>query len=472
MKCYTTNAGGAFRESRASFVRDDRAEMRLIVVRPDIEYQRIVGFGGAFTESAASVFALMPPDKQDAFLVKCFGPASLGGNAYSLCRTHIQSCDFALGGYSYVRPYDRQLNSFSIDRDRRLLLPFIKCGLAANPHLQLFASPWSPPAFMKSNRRRAGGGRLRGSLYGAWAGMLVKYVQAYEREGVPIGRMSVQNEPAAQQSWESCLFSPQEEAVFAAEYLRPALDHAGLRDVKLFAWDHNTDRILDRLEQTFAAKVANHVRTPVVHDVLAAPEGPALRTAGDAFGGVAFHWYAGDHFEQLEELSRRFPDKELMFTEGCVEYSRPQERLATQEHKAEQYAHSIIGCVGAGAAGYIDWNMLLDERGGPNHARNFCEAPLMYDRDAGELVENRSFQYIGHFSRFAVPGSRRCLTSRFSDALECVGFVRPDSDRVLVVLNRHGRKIRFRVAERPFVADLEIPGHSVMTLLWSREEAE
>lgn len=448
MRVWTTDERRVMACDDVPFRRDERAEMGLVVCRPDRTYQRIVGFGGAFTEAGAYVFAHMPPDLQDRFIELCFGGArggdpARGGNAYTLCRTHIQSCDFALGNYAYVRPFDKRLATFSLARDKRLLLPFIQCGLAANPSLELLASPWSPPAFMKTNRLMNGGGHLRRSHYGTWAKLVARYVGAYAQEGVRVGRLSVQNEPMARQTWDSCLFTPEEEAEFAAEHLRPALDEAGHADVKLFAWDHNTDRLLDRADA-----------------VLARPD------AAVAFGGVAFHWYAGDHFEQVRAVAEAYPDKELLFTEGCVEYSRDRAEEATQERKAEQYAHALLGHLNAGAQGFIDWNLLLDERGGPNHVGNFCEAPLMYDREAEELIVNRSFHYFGHVSRFVRPGARRFLVSRFDDAVECAGFVNPDGGRVLVALNRGDRPVRFELAERPWVAPVEVPAHGIVTCAW------
>lgn len=452
MRIFTTNAGGAFRQSEVWFQRDDRAEMNLVVCFPSRLRQRIIGFGGAFTEAGAFVFAQMPPEVQDEFLLRCFGGAAggdegRGGNAYTLCRTHIQSCDFALGNYAYVRAFDRALKTFSIERDRRLLLPFIQCGLAANPQLELLASPWSPPAFMKTNHTMNGGGRLRRSCYEAWARLLARYAQAYADEGVRIGRMSVQNEPMARQVWDSCLFTPEEEALFATEYLRPALDEAGFGDLKLFAWDHNADRLIDR-----------------VAAVLSTPE------ANEVFGGVAFHWYAGDHFEQVQVVAEDYPDKEVLLSEGCVEYARRGAQEADQESKAEHYAHALLGYVNAGAQGFIDWNLLLDERGGPNHVGNYCEAPLMYDRDRQELITNRSFFYLGHVSRFVVPGSRRFLVSRCTTDVECAGFLRPDGARVLVALNRTERLQRFAVAERPWTARVELPAHSMATYVWDSAE--
>ena len=290
------------------------------------------------------------------------------------------------------------------------------------------------------------GGRLRSYAYGAWAQMLVRYLKEYEREGVSVRFMSVQNEPLASQEWESCQFTAGEEREFAERFLRPALDKAGFSHVGILAWDHNKDRILDRAQETLG------------------------RSEG-TFEGVAFHWYTGDHFPQLEAVAQTFPQAKLLFTEGCVEYAEDwRTNTARSVRKAEQYAHDLIGNLQAGAHGFVDWNVLLDERGGPNHVGNFCEAPLMYDREGMRLHVNRSFHYIGHVSRFVHPGAVRFLTSSFTWRLECAGFVNPDGERVLIVLNRTNVDVRFRVAERPYVADCTAPRHSISTYIWHPSE--
>ncbi|MBO4364731.1 MAG: hypothetical protein J5804_00375, partial [Eggerthellaceae bacterium] len=213
MHCYVTDEHKIRSRSTCSFQKDDAAEFNLIVCYPDTTFQRLEGFGAALTESSAYVFAQMPPQVQDDFIRMVFGGNASGcfksspGNAYTLARTHVQSCDFSLGTYSYVKPFDKGLRSFSIERDKRLLVPFLHCCLEANPKLQIVSTPWSPPAFMKTIPNMKRGGRLKRSYYGAWAQMLARYVQAYRAEGVPIAAMSVQNEPMAQQEWESCLFT-------------------------------------------------------------------------------------------------------------------------------------------------------------------------------------------------------------------------------------------------------------------------
>lgn len=471
MRIYTTHAHGVFDREEVGFRHDEHAETELVVCRPDHTFQRIVGFGGTFTEAAAAVFAQMPSDIQDDFLLKCFGGSidgdeSGGGNAYTLCRTQMRSCDYTLKNYAYGQPFNQMRTPFSLGRDQRLLAPFIQCGMAVNPSLKLFASPWSPPTFMKANGHMSSAGCLKRSYYEAWARLLVHSLQAYAAEGIRIGRMSVQSEPLADQRRSSCLFTPEAEAEFAVNYLRPAFIAAGLPATGLFAWDHNTDSVFDRIGATFASLGS---RAGQADGVEVTSE--VSSTTHDAFDGVVFHWRAGDHFEQVRAVAQAYPGKELLFVEGSVEGSSDRIAEMTQERRAERYAHAVIGCLNAGAGGFIDWNLLLDERGGPHHVRNYCETPLMYDRRTRELVVNRSFFYLGHFSRFILPGTQRFFTSRFTDDIECSGFIRPDGKRVLVVLNRRGHAVRFEVAERPCVARVEASPHSIMTLVWEADEA-
>lgn len=436
---YITNEQESFRHEKFRFRVDPNAEMHVVKVYPDSRFQSIAGFGASFTESAAYVFAGMSPEVQDKFLRLCFGPS---GNAYTLCRIPIQSCDFSLGTYSYVSDSrDKTLATFSLGRDRHLLIPFIQCALELDPSIEFFASPWSPPAFMKTTKRTSGGGKLKRSYYARWAQMIVEYLKAYAAEGIHVGRISVQNEPNASQRWESCLYTAEEEAAFAVEHLRPGLDEAGFQDVKLFVWDHNKDCIIERLSATFARPGADK-----------------------AIQGIAFHWYSGDHFEALEQVARTYPEKELLHTEGCVEYSNSAH--AIQADKAERYAHDIIGDLKAGAQGYIDWNVLLDTQGGPNHAANYCDAPLMYDASTDNLVINQSFNYIGHFSRFIEKGAKRCLISGYDNTLETVAFVNPDGRRVVVALNRSDKARHFKLMEHKSVVSMTLPAHSIMTICW------
>lgn len=450
MRRYVTTGDGArsFVEEPLRWRHDDTSEERQIVCYSDAPRQRVIGFGGALTEASAWVFAQMPAILQDEVLIRCFGPASLGGNAYTLCRTHLQSCDFARGNYAYVsRPRHGVdvLGTFTIERDRGILIPFIRCCQALAPKLSLVAAPWSPPAIMKTNRSMNHGGKLRARYADAWARVLARAVAAWRAEGVPIERLAVQNEPMATQTWDSCVYDAQEEARFAAYHLKPALVAEGLADVKLLAWDHNKERLVSRMNE--------------MDDALAADGGLAA-----TYAGAAFHWYTGDHFDAVRLARTMYPECELIHTEGCAAFSAGKGQTAATD--AEHYAHDMIGDLNAGANGHIDWNILLDEQGGPNHVGNFCDAPLMYDRTSERLIVNRSFDYIGHISRFVQPGARILPTSSYTDRLETLGARNPDGTHVLVVLNRTARDRRATVRDGARTAQIAVPAHSIQTLIW------
>lgn len=439
IKCYKSNEQKQFDTSELSFVGDDRAEMSLIKVYPKETRQTILGFGGAFTEAAAETMNSMSADKKEQFLQACFAAE---GNQYNFCRTHIQSCDFSLGNYAYVEdPEDKNLETFTLERDNQYLIPMIKDALAINPDIQLLASPWSPPAFMKSNQEMNHGGVLKKEYYQMWADMIVKYVEEYEKLGITIHRISVQNEPKAIQTWDSCLYTGEEEGIFATEYLRKTLDAQGYSDIVIVIWDHNKDCILERADETFSVVGAN-----------------------ESVGAIGFHWYTGDHFEALDAVKTKYPDKELIFTEGCVEYSRFKSN--NQVKNAEMYLHDMIGNLNQGMNGYIDWNLVLNAQGGPNHVGNFCDAPIMYDKDNDQLDIKLSFHYIGHLSRFVKKGAKRILVSRYTDQVDAVGFVNPDGEKVVVLMNRTENDLKMQVCEEKKVCDITLTAHSVITLCW------
>lgn len=440
MKYYVSDEKQQLQEKELTYREDGQFEMRKVCVYPDIKYQEVYGMGGAFTEAAAYTFHKMNEEKQDELLELYFGE---NGNHYNFCRAHIQSCDFALGNYAYVEdPEDKELKTYSIDRDRKYIIPFIKAALAKNKDIKFLASPWSPPAFMKTNNDMNHGGQLKPEYRAMWAAMMARFVSEYEKEGIKIERLTVQNEPAAVQTWDSCIYSGAEEAEFAVNYLRPALNEAGYKDVKINIWDHNKDIILERVADSFSVPGAE-----------------------DAIDGIGFHWYTGDYFDALAEVHRQHPNKDLIFTEGCVEYSR----FATdnQINHAEMYAHDIIGNFNAGMNGYIDWNLMLDKWGGPNHVGNFCDAPIMYDKETDFVDVKLSYYYIGHFSRFVKPGARRILATKYASDLEATAFENKDGSKVLVVLNRTDKDISFAFSENGKDSELiDLKEHSIVTICW------
>ena len=401
-------------------------------------FQRLEGFGGAFTEAAATVWQGLPEAAREQLLHDYFNVHS--GHGYTLCRVHMNSCDFALGNYAHVEQADDfELSSFSIQRDRQALLPFIQAALrvAAAP-IQLLVSPWSPPAWMKTNGQMNHGGQLRPECRAAWAQCYVRFIRAYAAEGVPVWGVSVQNEPMAVQRWDSCIYSAEEERDFVRDHLGPALHGAGLGHIKIVVWDHNRDLMVERASVMYGdAEAAKYV------------------------WGTGFHWYGEDHFDHVQLVHDAWPDKQLLFTEGCQE--------GGPHHGSwelgERYARSIIKDLNRWTVGWIDWNLLLDAQGGPNHVGNLCSAPVLVDPAAGGLSHQSSFYTLGHFARFIRPGAQRVLCASSQQALEATAFVNPDGTRAVVALNRSEDALNFSLTMDGRTYTAELPARSIATYL-------
>jgi glucosylceramidase len=439
MKIYTSNEERQMVKTEKNFYIDYDVECSLIKVYANEERQEIVGFGGALTESSAYTFSKMSKEKQEVLTKLYFGAE---GNNYNFCRLHIQSCDFSLGNSAYVTDEkDTELQSFTLEQDEKYVIPYVKEALKKNPEIQFLGSPWSPPAFMKSNKQMNEGGRLLEEYYERWAEVIARYIEEYKQHGIDVTRVTLQNEPKATQRWDSCIFTAEEEKIFACNYLKKVLVKHGLEQVKINIWDHNKERVYDRSVATIDGKEAS-----------------------ECIDGVAFHWYSGDHFEAVQLVRDKFPEKELIFSEGCAEFSLY--RNAKQITVAEKYAHDILGNLNSGMNAYLDWNVILDSKGGPNHVGNFCDAPVMCDTEKDEIELKLSYYYIGHFSRFIKKGAKRIVVSRFTDQLETVGFVNPDGEKVVLIMNRTDEALEFKLCDSDNLCDLEIQPHSIMTVIY------
>lgn len=415
-------------------------EQAVIRIDESLEYQAMEGFGGAFTEAAADTFYKMSEEKRKQILDAYFCPEK--GINYSLCRTHINSCDFSLGNYSYDEVEgDAELEHFSIERDRRLLIPMIKEAMKVKgSNIRFLASPWSPPYWMKTNGEMNHGGKLKAEYRRSWAKYFVKYIRAYAAEGIGIWAVSVQNEPDAVQTWDSCIYSHEEERDFVREHLGPVLSQEGLGNIKIVVWDHNTDQVYDR------AKV-------ILED----------RECAKYVWGVGFHWYSGDQFDNLDKTHRAFPDKKLLFTEGCQENGVHPDSWAV----GERYGHNMINDFNNWAVGWIDWNLVLNRIGGPNHVGNYCDAPIIADTDTDEIYFENSYYYIGHFSKYVEPGAVRigcsCDSGIFGGKLEATAFKNPDGTVIAVVMNSGDSDAAYSICIGKLAADVKAPAHSIAT---------
>jgi glucosylceramidase len=421
---------------------DDSAGIDYIDLDVSKTFQLIEGFGGAFTEAGAFTLSRIDPQLRQKVIDAYFD--DVNGIGYSLCRTHINSCDFSLGNYSYDDvAEDYQLENFSIDHDRKLLIPFIRDAMQVSKNgFKLFASPWSPPAWMKTNSQMNNGGKLKPQCSNVWALYFAKYIKAYMEAGIPIWAITVQNEPDAVQQWDSCLYSNKEERDFLKFYLGPTLAEQGLSHIKIIIWDHNKDVLVERIST-----------------ILSDPQ------AAKYIWGIGFHWYAGTFFENLAKVHSFFPDKHLIATEGCHIGGVKLGDWQT----GEAYGHAIIGDLNNWAVGWVDWNMVLDETGGPNHVKNYCDAPIIADTKTNQLHYQSPYYYLGHFSKYIRPGAIRIHCSTNSNRLEATAFQNQNGSVAAVVMNRTDEKSDFCIKIKNYRAKLNSPPHSIQTLIISQK---
>jgi len=429
----------------SSLKRDESRGQDGMVLHPEQTYQEILGFGGAFTEAAAVTYAKLSPKRQRELMNAYFSRA--GGHGYTLCRTHINSCDFSLGNYAYAdTPGDTELKQFDIERDRTALLPMIKQAMKImDQPMTLFASPWSPPAWMKTNGAMNGGGKLKPEYRASWARYYARYIKAYAKEGVDIWGITVQNEPAATQTWDSCVYTAEEERDFVRDYLGPVMREEKLGDRKIIIWDHNRDGLVDR-----------------ANTILGDPK------AAQYVWGTGFHWYGPDDFDNVQKVHDAFPDKHLLFTEGCQE-GGPH---TGSWNLGERYARSMINDLNRWTVGWVDWNLMLDSSGGPNHVGNLCSAPILADLENDALLYQSSYYYIGHFSRFVRPGARRIGFTLDTPGIEATAFKNTDQSISVILLNMSEEQKRVPVTNGDHSVQVTLPERSIATLVFHAAENE
>ncbi|MFC7669552.1 glycoside hydrolase family 30 beta sandwich domain-containing protein [Hymenobacter humi] len=415
-----------------------------VFVDPAHAFQTMLGIGGALTDASAETFAKLPKAQQQEFLRAYYSPTA--GIGYTLARTSIHSSDFSSGSYTYVADKDVALKTFSVKHDEQFRIPFIKQAMAAaGGKLTLYVSPWSPPAWMKDNGTMLKGGKLLPQYRQAWADYYVKFIKAYEQQGIPVWGLTVQNEPMATQRWESCIFTGEEERDFIKGYLGPTLQKGGLGNRKLIAWDHNRDLLVQRASA-----------------VLDDPQ------AAKYVWGIGYHWYetwtgSAMLFDNVKRVHETYPDKNLIFTEGCLEKFELDK--VNRWDLGEKYGQSMIGDFNAGTVGWTDWNVLLDETGGPNHVGNFCYAPIIGDTKAGKLIYTNAYYYIGHFSKFIRPGAKRISSSSNRDVLQTTAFRNPDGSVAVVVMNQTDKPLDFQLWMNGQAAKTTSAAHSIMTMV-------
>ena len=316
---------------------------------------------------------------------------SADGLRYNMGRLPIGSCDFSLENYNYANTSgDANLTHFSVDHDKSYIIPFIQqanrtLSSWSNDTLNIVASPWSPPKWMKKNNSpycRFGClfCVVKDEYQKTWALYFSKFVTSYYDLGIKIWAVTIQNEPGAcPLDYEGLHFTPETERDFLKGFLGPRLssDHPQL---KILIYDHNKDHIVKWAQTILSDKMASQY-----------------------VWGIAIHWYTGDQFDNVNQTHTLFPNTPILATEAtAVREKHPDDPVWG---KGEHYAHDIMGDLNNWVVGFIDWNLLLDSLQGPNHAGPAeCEglikcgsdAMLLVDTDKQIIYPQVFYYYVGH----------------------------------------------------------------------------
>lgn len=401
-----------------------------IGVDPDDECQTMAGIGSSFEHATCYNLSLLEPARRGKVIEDLVHPAA--GIGMSLMRICIGTSDFTgEPWYSYddmpEGESDPGLEHFSIKKDRAYILPVLKTALEKNPKLKFFASPWSPPGWMKNSGQMCGG-RLRPECYDVFARYLIKFIQAYEAEGIPIYAITLQNEPGVNvKTYPSCYWNGEMQRDFIKNYFGPALEQSGLKTC-VWCFDHNF----------------NNIRFPEA--ILSDPE------AAQYVDGTAFHHYEGKA-EAMAALHGLFPDKHIYFTEGSV-YN-------------VFGAQKIISFFRNGAQSYNAWVTIIDHRRKPNNGPHGCSPTcIVLNSDTLELEYRFDYYMYGHFAKFVKPGAVRLGSGGIERYFSNAAFRNPDGSIVLIVVNSKPEEKEFKIQYRGRMIRTTLGPKSIATYRW------
>ena len=466
VQVYETSESGNQLSLQTTF--EHNSEASTIVINSKKEFQTITGFGGAFTESSAYLLNKMSEEKRDEILEAYFAK---DGARYSLARTHMNSCDFSLNNYSYSPVAgDKNLDHFSIDQDKDDIIPMIKDAIAISEDgFKLFSSPWTASPWMKDNNSWVGG-KLLPQYYDTWALFFSKYVDAYNAEGIDIWGFTVENEPHGNgENWESMHYTPQEMTDFVQNFLGPKLEADGKGHLKILGYDQNREGIREWVDVMYKDEASSKY-----------------------YDGTAIHWYEStyDYFpEELQYAHKKAPEKYLIQTEACVDAEVPVwkddkwywKKEATdwgydwrEEEKkylhpkyapANRYARDIIGCLNNWVDGWVDWNMVLDTKGGPNWANNWCIAPVIVDPEKDEVYYTPLYYVMTHFSKFIRPEAKVIEVKKSDEELMVAAAKNPDESIAVVIFNEGTTPKNFELTHNDLIKNISISPQAIQTII-------
>lgn len=466
VEVFETSESGNKLTKRTDFVVE--ANPSTITLDDSKQFQAITGFGGAFTESSAYLLNQVSKENRDLILRAYF---SKEGARYSLTRTHMNSCDFSVDNYSYTPVAgDIDLKHFSIDEDREDLIPMIKDAIAVSEDgFRLFASPWTAAPWMKDNNSWVGG-KLLPEYYDTWALFFSKYVDAYKAEGIDIWGFTVENEPHGNgENWESMHYSPEEMTHFVQNFLGPKLEADGKGDLIILGYDQNREGIREWVDVMYKDEASSKY-----------------------YDGTAVHWYEStyDYFPtELQYAHEKAPDKYLIQTEACVDAEVPvwqddkwywkkeatdwgydwreasKKYLHPKYAPANRYARDIIGCLNNWVDGWVDWNMVLDTKGGPNWANNWCIAPVIVDTEKDEVYFTPLYYIMAHFSKYIRPGAIVIDAQNSDSELMVAAAKNPDESIAVVVFNEGISQKNFELTLNRSSINITISPQAIQTIM-------
>src|SRR5215468_989645 len=374
-----------------------------ITLKPEKKFQKILGFGAAFTDSSCYLFSQLATDARAQLLHELFHPSALG---LSVCRTCIGSSDYATAVYSFDEGEpDPDLKRFSIEHDRAYLLPVLRAARKLNPELFLFSSPWSPPGWMKANGSMLGGS-MRKRHFASYAQYFVKFLQSYADEGVPIQAITSQNEVDTDQDGRmpACLWGQEYEIEFVKAHLGPALKKGGL-STKIWLLDHNYNlwgRAICSLDDPDVRKFSN---------------------------AIAWHGYAGTA-NMMAKVQAAHPDAEMYWTEGGPDYTSP-----TYATDWAQWGRTFSEALRNHCQSITGWNLALDERGRPNIGPFSCGGLVTIHSQTREITRSGQYWAFAHFSKGIQRNAVRIESEGAITSLSHIACQNASGENALIVTN-------------------------------------
>jgi glucosylceramidase len=416
----------------------ETGQLPVLMVDDAQHFQTIDGVGFALTGGSAQLLMRMGAAQRAALLKRLFTTGD-DGIGVSYLRVSIGASDMNERVYSYddlpAGESDAEMAKFSLGPDRADVIPVLKEIVAIRPGIKILGSPWSAPAWMKTNDD-VKGGELKPEYYGAFAKYFVKYIEGMRAEGIAIDAITVENEPLNPKNTPSMVMFAQEQDTFIAKDLGPAFEKAGIR-TKILLYDHNPD---------------------VPSYPLSILGDPA---ASKYVEGTAFHLYGGQT-SVMTQVHDAYPKKSLYMTEQSVTARRGQGPLGI----AEPVSRVMIGATRNWSRNVLLWNLAADPQNGP-HTNNGgctgCSGAITLDGDS--VTKNVAYYVVEHFSQFVPPGSVRVASSEM-EQLASVAFLTPEGKVVLVVSNTGNFPKSFAVKYHGKVFQTAIPSESVGTYVW------